>query len=137
MATHAATTYQTTLLKRETPAETAAAHAVRVTGRQTEYDSHEDVDDRILEDYNTDVSELEYTYPVNGTIADTKTWVVGPDDVVEDWYAAVIDEPPTDTPDAGQVDRAQYALDREVAKDSPQTTLVSWLEAIPGVSNPN
>lgn len=123
--THAAVAYHTTLTKRPTPAETAAAHAASlVTARAKVTDTEESVVEG-FEDMTTDISALLYDAPLNGTIAEIQSWVSDEEDPTA-WYAAA-------TPTADQVTKAQHVFDFESAKTSPRSTLITWLDGIPGV----
>lgn len=126
--THAAQVFQDTLLTRPTPADTKTAHDAFIAAARGKFESHEDSAEAVLEDMNTDIDPLYYDCPVNGTIPEMKTWVSDEADPT-DWYAALGTTPPT----ADQLLKAQFAYDQEVAKTSPRSTLVTWLEGIPGV----
>ena len=124
--THDATGY--TNPAQSSPAETEAAQAAYVDGVRTSYQSSKESSYSQYRD-RTGVPEpatgTYEDYPSTGTVNEVKDWVAGEDHTEWDYL----------TPNEDQLDRALYAYDQELNGQN-RSTLLGWLENIPGVEQP-
>lgn len=103
------------------PAETAAEHAAGVEASAGAYNRSF----RSTVAQYQELAGIEQSfadYPSAGTIIQVKDWVAGGDHTEWDYL----------TPTPSELERAQYAYAQELA-GANRTTLLGWLENIPGV----